>query len=666
MGNKKICHINLTTGNLFTEPFSRDLITKVLGGFGFNTWYLYHHLGAGHFNYNQPVCHNLVDPLGPENILMITCGLLTGSGVPASSRVHLSARSPQSGLMGSSNVGGHIGARMSSINIASIIITGRAEATSYLLVNEAGISLRQAPWLRGEDTRRTLTLLQEYHPSRYTEVLTIGIAGERMVPFACIMNGTDHAAGRTGLGAVMGSKNLKAVVVQGRSPASGTSGKKDNGAQKENIISSKEGENGQKENIISSKEGKIGQKEIVKSYIEAIRNSLPIYQDFTTLGSAGHIVPLNLSGQLGTKNYREGSMQDAHKIDGRSLKKYVKKSTGCQGCPVRCKADIRLEARRYRGFTGGRPEYETVINLGSLCGLDDPEALMYLSNLANILGLDTISTGSVIAFAMDLFDRGILTLEDTGGLELKWGDAHAMEKLMYALARREPGLGETLSLGVKAAAERIGKGSETVAYHTKGVEIYGADPRGNQAMALTYAVSLRGGDFTSVYPIPAFRYSRELALRDFGTEKSIDPLSSEGKAALIRKSLLVSAVIDSLGICKVPALSIIGKFDLENESGIVEAFTGIKLSSRDLFQIGEGIVTMEKLFNAAHGATAEDDTLPGAFMTQTLTNNCVKGQVVHGLDAMVQEFYRLMEWDERGNPQGKLLERLGKSGLFNL
>jgi aldehyde:ferredoxin oxidoreductase len=609
-----IIKINLSTNTITSEAVNKTIIKTVLGGFGFNTWYLYKH-------YPKKAL-----ALDPENLLLISCGLLTGSAVPASSRVHLSARSPLSGLMGSSNVGGHLGTRLRSINISSIIITGKTKTPTYLLISKDGLSLHACPKLWGKDTRHTQAELRKKYTSRYTEIMTIGIAGENLVPYACIMNGEDHAAGRTGIGAVMGSKNLKAIVVEG--------------IKQENKI-----------DPVS--------RQAVKAYISKIKNALPLYDDFSVRGSSSHIMPLNKAGQLGSYNYRQGTLKDAHKIDGKNLKTYVKKKTSCHRCPVHCKAQVKLTSRgRHQGFTGGRPEYETVINMGSLCGLSDPEELIYLSNLANILGLDTISTGSVIAFAMDLFDRGILNRNDTGGIELTWGNARAMEHLMMQIASREDGLGKILSMGVKEAAKIIGKGSEKYAFHTKGVEIYGADPRGAQAMALTYAISLRGGDFTSVYPIPAFRYSPKMAQDDFGTMAAIDPLVTQGKGALIKKCLFVSAVIDSLGLCKIPALSLIAMFDLKNESQILKDFAKINLPCEELFVIGERIINMEKLFNIAHGATMKDDSLPQLFLKEKLKNQAIKGEVVHGLDIMVQDFYQIMGWDAAGTPTTELCKRL--------
>ncbi|MBF0574323.1 MAG: hypothetical protein HQK69_11315, partial [Desulfamplus sp.] len=604
---------------------------------------------------DEPLC-SLAQPLSPENILIISLGLLTGSEVPASSRIHISSRSPLSNFMGSSNVGGHIGTRLQSLNAASLIITGKASSLSYLLINESGISIHNCEHLKGKDTRITEEELRKRHQGKLTEILSIGVAGENLVHYACIMHGQDHAAGRTGLGAVMGSKNLKAIVVEG---IKNIPKKESEIVQNTNIATQRPIEvSFNQDSSTVSLNPDLSIKTIIKEYIDSIRSSLPIFDDFSKFGSAAHILPLNDAGQLGTYNYREGCMKNAKDIDGRSLKKYVQKNTSCHRCPVHCKAEIKIEAGRHQGFTGGRPEYETIINMGSLCGLSDPDELLYLSNLANILGIDTISTGSVIAFAMELFERGILTIEDTEGLELRWGDAKSMEILMHQIANQE-GLGKILSQGVERASEIIGKGSEKFAFHTKGVEIYGGDPRGAQAMALTYAISLRGGDFTSVYPIPAFRYSPEQAQKDFGTSESMNPLVTEGKAALIKKCLFVSAVIDSLGLCKVPALSILGKFDLLNESRLIKSITGLDLSSQELFVIGERIINMEKLFNIACGATAKNDNLPDIFQTDGLPEGAVKGQKVHGLSNMVQEFYNLMGWDKNGVPTKMTMDRLG-------
>ncbi|MEN8244606.1 MAG: aldehyde ferredoxin oxidoreductase C-terminal domain-containing protein, partial [Thermodesulfobacteriota bacterium] len=332
------------------------------------------------------------------------------------------------------------------------------------------------------------------------------------------------------------------------------------------------------------------------------------------------------------------------RIDGHHLARFVKKKSRCHRCPISCKAEIELSGKQHQGFKGGRPEYETVIDLGALCGLTDPEALLYLSNLCNIMGLDTISTGSVIAFAMELFQRGILTLEDTNGIELTWGNAQAMEALIRQIAHKE-GVGRILALGVRWAADIIGQGASKYAYHVKGVELYGGDPRGMMGMALAYAVSMRGGDFTSVYPVPELRYSPQQAEKEFGTREAVDSGATAGKGALVKKCMIVSTVIDSLGICKVPSLSIIGDFSLEMESRLVEAVTGLDISPKDLFAAGERIVHMEKIINIRQGSSPEDDSLPDYFLNTSFEKGPIEGRKVN-LAPMVADFYANMGWDE--------------------
>ncbi len=609
----KIVEVDLTTDNVTVSDYSADIARTYLGGLGFNSWYLYHHISARD------------GALGPENILAISCGLLTGTAAPSSSRIQINAKSPLSGLMGSSNVGGFLGVKLRACGIRSIIIRGRSPRPVYLNVTPQGIDIRDAGKLWGMDTRETGLRLKTDLGDQKLEIMTIGSAGENQVHYACIMLGADHAAGRTGMGAVMGSKNLKAIVVQ--SPRL-------------------------KEKMDSETS------RLVKGYIHKVKASVSRYRDYSTWGSSGDILELHQLGLLGTENYRKMQFDKAREIDGRSLANFVTRKTSCHRCPVHCKAEVEIPGGEHKGFKGGRPEYETVIDLGALCGLGDPEALIYLSNLCNLLGLDSISTGSVIAFAMDLFDRGILSREDTDGLDLTWGNAEAMEALMINIAKRE-GLGDLLAQGVRRAAEIIGKGAEKYAYHVKGVEIYGGDPRGMMGTALSYAVSLRGGDFTSVYPVPEFRYTPEKAEQEFGTRAAIDYQATEGKGALVRKCLLVSAVIDSLGICKVPALTIIGDFDLEKEAALTRVLTGLDFNIPELFRIGDRIVNLQKLLNLKLGATVADDTLPDKFIHEPVAEGPASGQKVQELASMVRAFYRSMGWDDAGVPTQEKLRELG-------
>jgi len=398
----------------------------------------------------------------------------------------------------------------------------------------------------------------------------------------------------------------------------------------------------------------------VKAYIRKIKSS-PRFQRFSTYGIAGAVNACNEMGVLATRNYRSVRFEDADRISGEKLHEYVTRSKSCYRCPVHCKADIRIDHGRFAGSEGGRPELESVIDLGSRCGLNDAAALLYLCNLCNRLGLDTVSTGGVIAFAMDLYDRGILTLEDTGGINLTWGNDEAMETLIYQIVHRE-GLGGLLSHGVRGAARLLGRGSERFAYHVKGLELTGYDPRGLMGTALGYAVSPRGGDFTSIYATAEYRWSPDRAEEELGDQRAVDRLSPAGKGALIRRAMIVSAVLDSLGLCKVPVLTLIGDFDLKNEAALTASLTGWSVDSEDLLRIGERIVNVERLFNLRNGAGVRDDRIPEKFIEEAIDEGPGEGHTVE-LEPMLRDFYRVMGWNETGYPSE---ERLTALDLFEV
>ena len=608
----RIIDIDLTGGGIDTREFTEEMALQDLGGFGYNIRFLYENLSGD------------IDPLDPRNIIIVSLGLLTGTAAPSSSRIHINALSPLSGLIGSSSVGGYLGTRLRSLGIMSLILRGASPTPVFLSIGENEIHLMDGRNLWGMDTRQTDAAVRSLVGDDKAEVLSIGPAGENLVRYACIMAGIDHSAGHTGMGAVMGSKRLKAICVRGA-------------ARKEKI----------------SPEAMV----IVREYVKSIQDSVSRYRDYSQLGSSGDIKELNEMGLLGTRNYRSMQLKGAEKIDGRNLKSYVVRNITCPRCVVHCKAEVELKKGKYAGFRGGRPEYESVIDLGALCGLTDPDALMYLSNLCNILGMDTISTGSTIAFAMDLYDRGIITREDAGGIELTWGNADAMEAVMKMISARE-NFGDILAEGVFRAAQNIGRGAEKYAYHVKGVELYGSDPRGMMGTALSYAVSMRGGDFTSVYPVPEFRYTEERAEREFGTRQAVDRFAAKCKGALVRYCLIVSSLIDSLGICKVPALTIAGNYDLEIETRLIRVLTDLNLDKKRLLHIGERIVNMEKLFNLRFGATSDQDTLPDKFLQESIGEGPSAGARVD-LKPMVQDFYRSMGWDGEGVPLPETLAALG-------
>ena len=610
----QVLEIDLSSGSLKFRPFPEELIWRYLGGRGFNVQFLYNSL-PGH-----------TDPLSPDNILLFSCGLLTGTAAPASARLHVNARSPLTGLLGSSNVGGGFGAQLRSCGIQSLIIRGKAPEPVYLWISGDNVEIRSAKSLWGLDTWQTHEQLQEKLTSRNLKIMCIGPGGENGVLFGCIMTDLDHAAGRTGMGTVMGSKNLKAIVV--KKPK-------------------------QKKIFRTNDSGH----EAIKRYIWQIKNS-PHYKDVKRHGGAGYVQWADDLGILATHNYRKNTFEAAEQIDGKNLEKNITRSRGCYGCPVRCKAELEFHEGKLKGKKALRPEFEPMLALGSKCGLTDLDTLVYLDNLCSRLGLDSISAGSAIAFAMDLFDRKILTMEDTGGLDLSWGNGETMEVLIKQMAREEK-LGGILAKGVRRAAQIIGRGAEDYAPHVKGLEIAGYHPDNIMGTALGYTVSSRGADFSDVYATLEYKWLPDEKIEAFGLPKRIDLNSIHGKAALVRQSMIIGMVIDSLGLCKVPALCLICAYDLVAEAELTAALTNQPVAVAELFAAGERIINLERLINLRFGASQADDRLPDMFFEKEYNAGQEPSKPSEWMEPMKQEFYSIMGWDNKGRPTPQKLAELG-------
>jgi len=610
----RILEIDLSAGNWKFLPYPDDLQWTYLSGRGFNVQYLYNNMPAD------------TDPLGPENILLFSCGLLTGTAAPASARLHINARSPLTGLLGSSNIGGNFGARLRSSGIQSLIIRGKSPEPVYLWIDGDKIEIRNARSIWGLDTWETDEQLKTKLGSEKLEIMTIGPAGENGTLFGCIMTDRDHAAGRTGMGTVMGSKNLKAIVVK----------------EPKKKILFRASENGH---------------EAIKRYIWQMKNS-PHYKDIKKHGGAGYVKWADNLGILATRNFRENTFEAAGQIDGKNLEKNITRTRGCYRCPVRCKAELEFPEGKLKGRKAVRPEFEPMLSLGSRCGLTDLDTLVYLDNLCSRLGMDSISAGGAIAFAMDLFDRGILTPEDTGGPDLSWGNGEAMEVLIRQMAAGE-GFGGILAKGVRQAARIIGRGAENYAPHVKGLELAGYHPDNIMGTALGYTVSNRGADFSDVYATLEYKWLPDEKIEEFGLPETIDLNSIQGKAALVRQCMIVGMVMDCLGLCKVPSLCLIGAYDLVAEAELASELTDRPVGAGDLFAAGERIINLERLINLRFGATGADDRLPDMFFEKEYNAGKQPSKPQEWMEPMKREFYAAMGWDENGRPAEKKLVQLG-------
>lgn len=610
--NDIVLHIDLSAHSVQSCFISKELTDRFLGGRGLAAVLSYRLIPKG------------CDPLGPGNILTICTGLLTGTPAPASARTHFCALSPLTGVLGSSNAGGFFGSALRSQCIQGLVITGRSPRPVYLFIDRGTVRILPADRLWGTDTRQCVQQIGQTGPGDALRVLSIGPAGENRSAMACIMIDTHSAAGRTGIGAVMGSKNLKAVAVNGmrhKRPMTGHV------------------------------------RRAVAQYAGPLIRTEP-FKAIGKHGQSGYIRWCNEMGMLATRNYQSGTFSHAGSICGSSMQDRVIRRRACDRCPIHCKADIIVPGGFHVGETGSRPEFESIAALGAKCGQKDKDAVMHLSDCCNRLGLDTISAGSAIAFAMELYEKGIITEKDTHGMALRWGDTGVQTALLEQMAHRR-GFGALLADGVHRAAKRIGRDSQRFAFHCKGLELCAYDPRGSMSTALGYAVSGRGGDFASVFANAEVRWDEKTALDRIGHRQGANRFSPIAKAALVRRCSICSAVVDALGICKVVALGIPAAFDLKAEAALVRAIHSRHISAEALFTVGERIITLERLFNLRHGnGQGNRDLLPDRFLEEPLEPGS-PGNKRLALGAMLAEYYDLMGWDDGGVPWPEQVHAMG-------
>ncbi len=611
----RIVEIDLTAGTVQERKPDEYVLRDYLGGRGFNIHYLLKHLDR------------TVRPLDPENVIVFSPGALTGSKVYSSSRLHLSSISPLTGFIGSSNVGGYAGARLRQNGIFSLIVKGRAEEPVYLSVEDGEVEIKSATDIWGTETTEAREAVREKSDTNPV-VGTIGPAGENGVAISCVLFDDGHAAGRTGMGAVMGSKNLKAIAV-GRGPF-------EVGRDFENT-------------------------DPIKDFLADVTTD-PEYEEWSQYADTTSVKWVDDMGASSVKNYRQTQYEDVDKADGSSFKDLPKESTTCYRCPIHCSAEVKITRGEHEGEVAERPHFEPLVALGPKVGNSDALESIHLHNRCNELGLDSVDTGGLIGFAMDLFDRGILDKDGADGLELSWGNREAMEGLVEMIGQGDGWLGRTLSKGLKRAGREIGGEAEKYAYHVKGLAMTAMDPRGFKASALGYAIGSRGGDFTTIYARPEYSFTPAEAEELLGVAEAADRLSEEGKPELVRQSAIVSAVVDSLGICKVPLLSLVEDYDLSLTARLTSDVLGEEIGTSELLQAGERIITAEREFNISRGLTAGDDTLPEKFTDEKIEEGPAEGSVVE-LKKMLSEFYSLMGWDEKGVPREETLRRLGLEDL---
>jgi aldehyde:ferredoxin oxidoreductase len=594
----KILSVDLTNKEIFKSKLEDRMALDFISGRGLGDKIIYDNLAAG------------TDPLSPENVIVLTTGLLTGTNSPFSSRSYLVTKSPLTGAILMGNSGGYLGPELKFAGYDALVLKGKAEVPSYLWINDGEIEIRSAQRLWRSGTKTTQKVIGE-ETDEQAKIACIGPAAEKLVKFACVRCG-DRAFGRGGTGAVFGSKNLKAIAVSGH-------GKVD-----------------------------VADKDAFESTVAQVLDTYrqhAFIQEWRKFGTPYIVGPMNELGLFPTRNFQTGLFEEYHKIDGNAHKKHVVKHITCYKCPVACNSWSVVQEGEYAGSECRGPEYETLWSFGGACGNSNLEAIIAANSMCNELGMDTESTGSSIAFAMELFENGILTERDTAGLKLTFGNHKAMVQLVKMIGNRE-GFGDILAEGVKKASQKIGKGAEKYAMHVKGLEIDGYDPRGAKAQALSYATASRGGCHHSGYA------KQELY------DSTFDRFTEQGKGKLTKQNEDETALVDSTGLCAFPHQ--LGVISNDQIASLLVAASGIK-EFRDvtyLLRVGERIINLERLFNLREGFTTKDDVLPQRFLKEPMPTGNSKGQVVD-FKPMLEEYYTARGWSKKGVPRKNKLRKLG-------
>lgn len=610
---KNVLRVNLSNGSCESEPLNMEWAHQYLGQRGLATKYLVEETDPK------------VDPLSPDNKMIFATGPLTGTAAPTSGRWSVVCKGPLTGAIAASNSGGFFGAEMKNAGWDMIIFEGASDKPVYLSVKNDQAELKDASDLWGKTVWETEDALIESSGDKDSKVASIGPAGENGSMFAAIVNDKDRAAGRSGVGAVMGSKNLKAVIVRG------TVGVK--------------------------VEDPMAFMQAVSASNKILAENAVTGEGLPTYGTQVLMNVVNGIGAMPTRNAQDVEFEGAENISGEAMleeresdgKANLVSNHACFGCPISCARRSKMDPNHplikdkpeYQVTSGGL-EYEAAWSLGSSTGVDDLEALTYCNFLCNDYGMDPITLGGTIAAAMELYEMGVITSEDTNGVELKFGSTDALVKMVEAMGKHE-GFGKEISMGSKRLCEKYGH--PELSMSVKGQEYAAYDPRGIQGMGLSYATSNRGGCHLRGYTV-----SSEV----LGIPEKTDPLVTEGKAGLVKAFQDVTAAVDSSGTCIFTTFAL----SMDDIAPEIDAACEGDWSVDHLIEVGERIWNMERKYNIAAGFTGADDTLPKRVLKDAAKSGAAKG-LTAGLDKMLPEYYELRGWSTDGVPSVETEQRLG-------
>lgn len=597
----KILYVDLTAGRSRTASFDETFARMYIGGTGFGIKTLIDNLKPG------------IDPFDPENPLIYAVGATTGTMVPCTaSKFGVFAKSPATGFLGEAYSTGQFGAELRQAGYDIVVITGRASKPVYLWIDDDSVQIMDASAIWGMDAWGMEQAVRNELGDQNIRISGIGVAGEKLVRLACLINDHFRANGRTGLGAVMGSKNLKAVAVRG------------------------------------TKDVEVAEPEALQDFCKDLfeRAKGPATAKYRGLGTPANMLIMNAQGCLPTRNYQAASFDGVEKISGERVNElYVTKIQGCSACPCRCEHITEVSEGRFKGALA-RIEYEPMMAFGSYCGVDDPEAVIKALEYCDVYGVDAIGTGIVVGFAMECFEKKMIGPEDTGGLELHFGNGPAMVEMVRKIAFRED-IGDLLAEGVKRASAKIGQGSEHFAMHVKGLEMTGYDVRSLKTCALGFAVSRRGADHQR-----HGSYSWDL------TGKVDRYTADKGRGKLVMGDEDLYAVIDSMIICKFTRTI----WDIYDDiAKVYSLVSGIPTTAGEIEQAGERINNLARLFNIREGLTRKDDNLPPRVMNDPIPSGPGAGRVVtqDELDVMLDGYYEARGWTSAGVPVKEKVEELG-------
>ena len=608
----KVLRINVSDGSYRIEPLDMEEARQYIGGRGFNAARLYKEVPAG------------TDPLGPDNKLMVATGPLVGTMFPTASRFNVSARSPLTGIFGDTNAGGHFAPEMKFAGYDQIIVEGRAEKPSYISIRDDVVEIKDADGIWGGTVFEADIGIRNQLGDKWTQTLICGPAAENGVKYAGLFANQVRAAARTGMGTVMASKNIKGMAVRG----SGSIEVHD----------------------------PQGFKELVLALEDEIR-SHEQFEGRRLMGTTRILMMANRGGFLPTRNYTQGTFEHAHEVSGEKLAaEYNVKGRGCFACTVPCSRIYTIRDGPFKGVHGEGPEYESLGSFTSRLGNPDIELALAANDLCNQLGIDALSTVGAIGWAMELYENGKLSQEETGGLELSWGNKEAIITLIHQISKRE-GFGDILADGAFKAAEKLGKGQEYVVA-VKGMDLIMADPRGLKGFGLGYAVATRGGDHLRSEPFIELENDPTIGQEMFGVPGATMRRSDTGKGKLITYFEDWCAVIDALQPCKnIMQNMMLLPFPRAAEA--LELTTGIKLTEQEVRDVGSRITTIERMFGIREGIGRKDDTLPKRFTDTPLTEGESSGSVMD-LELMLDEYYTERGWElETGHPTPEALRKLG-------